>query len=397
MRSGLLPSEVGELERQQLQCESAGQQCAGDGAARGQDEALDIGRKARQRRLAAERHRGDADRASGARGHRKPVVTPSARAADRRRTAPVAVVSASQPARCPCRSDSSCRAVAAMRAPFLDLERELARRDEIRAEPDRQDPLRALELGRELCDLRPQRQRLRRSASFLRCASRDPPRDGRPGEDRAGVGHRVAPRAVAERRHQRRDPRRPRSASRRARRSSRSPRRPRAPRRARGSSRGSCRRARCRCTRRRHADRARHRAPAAARHRREPVAAQRFAEQRGNRHAAVLGRAAARHDDRLARARGPGTAAAMAVRAGRRGDRLGEPRSRHDHLLHHPRRPVAQLGIALAVPAEIVGDHASPGGCSSVATATRFQALIAMITPIRLPSSASSNSAAAAS
>ena len=225
--------------------------------------------------------------------------------------------------------------------------------------------------------------------AVLRCASRDLPRDRGAGQDRARIGHRVAPGAVAERRHHDvirggRDRRVVADADRRGHGA-----RARAPRRARGSSRASCPRARCRCRRRRCADRARHRAPAAASDR---------ARARSSRSASPSSAATASAP--CSEVPQPvttiGSPAFAARRDGRQRSRPRRPRLAIgsaspalglDHLLHDPRRPVAQLGVALAVPAEIGGDHASSGGCSSVATATRFQALMAMITPIRLPSS----------
>ena len=73
---------------------------------------------------------------------------------------------------------------------FLDLERELARRDEVGAEPGREDPLRALEPRGELLRSAAAAPASRRSAT-LSCAAPPAisPRDRAAGEDRAGVGH----------------------------------------------------------------------------------------------------------------------------------------------------------------------------------------------------------------
>ena len=282
---------------------------------------------------------------------------------------------------------------------FLDLERELARRDLIGAESDREDARRPVDVRGELLELRPQSQRAvdRRAGSAL--AACQGARHGGAGEDRARVRDRVAPRAVDERRHQRvigagRERRvvrapmvavtapAPRAAS-----SARIVARvvpscemPMQMPPGRGSSAASS------------AWRASGRERAAL-----PPSAS--VEQRRDGQRAVLGGAAARHDDRLAGLGGPGDGGRERLAPGQRclEDRAGEPALSQDHLLHHPRRPVAQLGEAGAVPAAVVAAHARTGGCSAVATPTRFQALMAMITPIRLPSSSSPKAAAAAS
>ncbi len=81
------------------------------------DEALDALGQRRERGLGPDRDGGDADRARGARRATAGGRAPRGPCARRHANSTSAVVSASQPARWPCRSDSSCSAVDGIRAP----------------------------------------------------------------------------------------------------------------------------------------------------------------------------------------------------------------------------------------------------------------------------------------
>ena len=95
---------------------------------------------------------------------------------------------------------------------------------------------------------------------------------------------------------------------------------------------------------------------------RESCATERVGEQLGHDHGGVLRGAAAGDDDGLAGGGRVDHCVSQPRHLGAVGaeDRRGELRLREDHLLHHPRRRVAQLGEVVGQPVAVVAGHRAP-------------------------------------
>ena len=109
---------------------------------------------------------------------------------------------------------------------------------------------------------------------------------------------------------------------------------------------------------------------------REAFAAEGVREQLGHDHGGVLRGAAAGHDDGLAgRGRGEdGVSQPRRLRAVGAEDRRRELRLREDHLLHHPRRSVTQLGEVVGQPVAVVASHRAPPDRGSLPGVIAFAA-----------------------